>query len=107
MKKIVLGFVVAMAVSVPAHAQQLANKNYNIILNLDDINVLSEALQLEPMGKAFPVISKMRQQVLSQQPQEPPSESPKPKVEVPKSAPVAPAKAPETHEHPTKKTPTK
>ena len=80
---IVCGIVAGLLVGAieKSHAQQIANKNYNIVLSLDDINAISDALQLAPMGKAFPVISKLREQVLAQQPK-------------PETAPaVAPAKA--------------
>jgi hypothetical protein len=95
MKKLTIGLVFASVLfSVPANAQ-LANKNYTINLSVDDITVISDALQLAPMGKAFPVLNKMREQVLAQQPKPEPAskvEPAKPEVKNVKPATAAPAK---------------
>lgn len=97
MKKfVVIGFVIASAI-VPANAQQIVNKSYNVVLSLDDINVISDALQLAPMGKAFPVITKLREQVLAQQPKPEPT----PKVE-PAKPEVKNVKPPTTSTTPAK-----
>lgn len=53
--------------SCPALAQQPPTE-YNIKVNQDELNLISEGLQQEPFGKVLPLINKLRSQFLEQQP---------------------------------------
>jgi hypothetical protein len=71
MKKMLL---ISALLITPAYAQQPAE--FNLKVTAAEIDVISEGLQTQPFGKVFPLINKLRQQVIEQS--KPPAEAPKP-----------------------------
>lgn len=75
MKHYIISAVVVAALSTPAFAQ-VADKDYTVTISLSDLNTISDGLMQVPYGKAFPLINKLREQVLAQQPKPEPAKSP-------------------------------
>jgi hypothetical protein len=67
MKKILL--ISALFVT-PAFAQQPAAQpsEYQLKVTPAEVDLLSEGLQTQPFGKVFPLINKLREQIIAQQP---------------------------------------
>jgi len=65
MKSFIQAAIICTALVVPAYAQE--DKPYTITVTLSDLNTISDGLMQVPYGKAFPVINKLRQQVVAQQ----------------------------------------
>ena len=59
--------IIALLLATPAYAQQ-PEQQYNIQVTASELNTISDGLQLEPFGKVLPLINKLREQVLAQQP---------------------------------------
>lgn len=72
MKKYLLAFVMFAA---PSYAQQPTD--YNIKVTSAELDIISEGLQTQPFGKVFPLINKLRDQIIAQQPKPAPVEVPK------------------------------
>ena len=61
--------IIALLLATPAYAQQpVPEQQYNIQVTASELNTISDGLQLEPFGKVLPLINKLREQVLAQQP---------------------------------------
>ena len=85
MKKL---FVIVALLATPAMAQQ--PNEYHLTVTPSELDVISDGLQTVPFGKAFPLINKLRDQIVAQQPKPP----------VPPVAPSAPVEAPKPDEAP-------
>lgn len=57
-------FIAALLAASPSYAQ---DKEYTLTINASDLNTISDGLMNVPYGKAFPLINKLREQVLAQQ----------------------------------------
>ncbi len=66
--------VIAVLLATPAMAQQPSE--YTLKLAPAELDIISEGLQTQPFGKVFPLINKLRDQIVAQQPK--PVEAPKP-----------------------------
>ena len=75
-------FVSALLLATPAMAQQ--PNEYTLKVTPAETDLISEGLQTQPFGKVFPLINKLRQQIIDQQPK--PVDPPKPAAEVPKQS---------------------
>ena len=85
-------FAVVALLATPAMAQQTNQPaEYNLKVTPAEIDILSEGLQTQPFGKVFPLINKLREQVLAQQPKVTP---------VPPADPAKPADAPAASDPP-------
>lgn len=72
--------IMLMITAEPAFAQQPVE--YQLKVTPAETDIISEGLQTQPFGKVFPLINKLREQIIAQQP--------KPVVaDPPKSAPSA------------------
>lgn len=61
-------FLVLVALlATPAMAQQPVS-DYNIKLTPAELDIVSEGLQTQPFGKVFPLMNKLREQIIAQQP---------------------------------------
>lgn len=77
-------FIVAMLASSSALAQ--TPQSYTFTVTPADADLISDGLQTQPFGKVYPLINKLREQIIAQQPK--PIDPPK------QAAPVAdPSKA--------------
>ncbi len=65
--------VIAVLLATPAMAQQPSE--YTLKLAPAELDIISEGLQTQPFGKVFPLINKLRDQIVAQQPK--PVEAPK------------------------------
>jgi len=72
----VIGFVIGVGLEY-AFAQQ--SIEYQLKVSPAEVDIISEGLQTQPFGKVYPLINKLREQVLAQQPKQP---------EAPKNEPV-------------------
>ena len=66
--------VIAVLLATPAMAQQPSE--YTLKLAPAELDIISEGLQTQPFGKVFPLINKLRDQIVAQQPK--PVEASKP-----------------------------
>lgn len=60
----VLAFVLLM--TTVAYADDV--KTYDFKLDANDLNIISDGLQKEPLGQALPLVNKLHQQFMEQQP---------------------------------------
>lgn len=73
--------VIVLLIATPAMAQQPAE--YVLKVTPADADLISDGLQTQPFGKVYPLINKLREQIVAQQPK--PVDPPKP---VPQSDPA-------------------
>lgn len=78
MKKTII--ITALLIASSALAQQA---DYNIKLTPAELDIVSEGLQTQPFGKVFPLMNKLREQIIAQQPK-----PEAPKVPAPTSEPT-------------------
>lgn len=52
-------------------------QDYSIKVTSAELDLISEGLQTQPFGKVFPLINKLRDQIIAQQPKPAPVEVPK------------------------------
>lgn len=57
--------VIAVLLATPAMGQQA---DYNIKVTSAELDTISEGLQTQPFGKVFPLMNKLREQIIAQQP---------------------------------------
>lgn len=72
--------VIVVLLATPAMAQQA---DYNIKVTSAELDTISEGLQTQPFGKVFPLMNKLREQIIAQQPK-----PEAPKVPAPTSEPT-------------------
>lgn len=68
MKKTII--VIVLLIASPALAQQA---DYNIKVTSAELDTISEGLQTQPFGKVFPLMNKLREQIIAQQPKPAPA----------------------------------
>jgi hypothetical protein len=57
-----------VAISTSAFAQQPAE--YVLKMTPAEVDIVNDGLQTQPFGKVFPLINKLRQQIIDQQPKQ-------------------------------------
>lgn len=72
--KIAIGL--ALIAAEPAFAQQPAE--YQLKVTPAEVDTISDGLQTQPFAKVYPLINKLREQIIAQQPK--PVEPPKPAI---------------------------
>lgn len=66
MKKLL---IIALFVATPVSAQQVQQPaEYVLKMTPTDVDIISEGLQTQPFGKVYPLINKLREQIVAQQP---------------------------------------
>ncbi len=72
----VIGFCIGFGIVWTVQAEE-----YTVTVTPADVDLISDGLQTQPFGKVFPLMNKLRAQILQQQQAAKPVDPPKPELE--------------------------